>query len=204
MANTEVSRAPLGRVTLYLEYLNSLADTKSHISATAVAKGLGLGDVQVRKDLNALCGKGKPKTGYEITDLIKSLNKVLDSENGSAVIVGAGKLGTALLDYSGFSVYGLNVSAAFDNKIKEPAVSQSEKPILPLEKLSDFCRDNNVKIGIIAVPKQAAQEVCDMLCKNGIKAIWCFAQCQLSVPENVIVQYENMALSLAHLKMQIK
>ena len=69
--------------------------------------------------------------------------------------------------------------------------------------LADICRKSGVKIGIIAVPAASAQEVCNELCDCGIKAIWCFAPCQLYKPADVVIRYENMALSLAHLKMQI-
>ena len=69
-----------------------------------------------------------------------------------------------------------------------------------MEQFCDFCRKNNVKIGVITVPAAQAQQVCDLLTENGIKAVWCFAPRTLSVPEGVSVQYENMALSLAYLK----
>lgn len=75
---------------------------------------------------------------------------------------------------------------------------------MPLDGLADFCKKNNVSIGVIAVPAEAAQEVCDKLCQSGIKAVMSFAPCRLTAPEGVAVQYENMALSLAHLKAQIK
>ena len=80
----------------------------------------------------------------------------------------------------------------------------SGKPILPIDGLHDFCKENNVSIGVITVPSKAAQEVCDKLCQSGIKAIMSFAPCKLTAPEGVAIQYENMALSLAHLKTQIK
>ena len=80
----------------------------------------------------------------------------------------------------------------------------SGKPILSIDGLHDFCKENNVSIGVIAVPATAAQEVCDKLCQSGIKAIMSFAPCKLTAPEGVAIQYENMALSLAHLKTQIK
>ena len=118
------------------------------------------------------------------------------------MIVGAGKLGRALLDYGGFSDYGLDILAAFDTDVSQN--NASGKPILPIDGLHDFCKENNVSIGVITVPAKAAQEVCDKLCQSGIKAIMSFALCKLTSPEGVAIQYENMALSLAHLKTQIK
>ena len=202
MKTTDVSRAALGRIPVYLKFLESLPQDVETVSATTIAKVLGFGEVQVRKDLGAICGSGKPRIGYTVSNLKESLESLIDSRNGKTVIVGAGKLGRALLDYGGFSDYGLDILAAFDTDVSQN--NASGKPILPIDGLHDFCKENNVSIGVIAVPAKAAQEVCDKLCQSGIKAIMSFAPCKLTAPEGVAIQYENMALSLAHLKTQIK
>lgn len=202
MKTTDVSRAALGRIPVYLKFIESLPQDVETVSATTIAKALGFGEVQVRKDLGAICGSGKPRIGYTVSDLQASLECLIDSRNGKTVIVGAGKLGRALLDYGGFSDYGLDILAGFDTDVSQN--NASGKPILPIDGLHDFCKENNVSIGVIAVPARAAQEVCDKLCQSGIKAIMSFAPCKLTAPEGVAIQYENMALSLAHLKTQIK
>lgn len=202
MKTTDVSRAALGRIPVYLKFIESLPQDVETVSATTIAKALGFGEVQVRKDLGAICGSGKPRIGYTVSDLKESLESLIDSRNGKTVIVGAGKLGRALLDYGGFSDYGLDILAAFDTDVSQN--NASGKPILPIDGLHDFCKENDVSIGVIAVPATAAQEVCDKLCQSGIKAIMSFAPCKLTAPEGVAIQYENMALSLAHLKTQIK
>lgn len=202
MKTTDVSRAALGRIPVYLKFIESLPQDVETVSATTIAKALGFGEVQVRKDLGAICGSGKPRIGYTVSDLKESLESLIDSRNGKTVIVGAGKLGRALLDYGGFSDYGLDILAAFDTDVSHN--NASGKPILPIDGLHDFCKENDVSIGVIAVPAKAAQEVCDKLCQSGIKAIMSFAPCKLTTPEGVAIQYENMALSLAHLKTQIK
>ena len=202
MKTTDVSRAALGRIPVYLKFIESLPQDVETVSATTIAKALGFGEVQVRKDLGAICGSGKPRIGYTVSDLKESLESLIDSRNGKTVIVGAGKLGRALLDYGGFSDYGLDILAAFDTDVSQN--NASGKPILPIDGLHDFCKENDVSIGVIAVPATAAQEVCDKLCQSGIKAIMSFAPCKLTAPEGVAIQYENMALSLAHLKTQIE
>ena len=202
MKTTDVSRAALGRIPVYLKFIESLPQDVETVSATTIAKALGFGEVQVRKDLGAICGSGKPRIGYTVSDLKKCLGGLIDSRNGKTVIVGAGKLGRALLDYGGFSDYGLDILAAFDTDVSQN--NASGKPILPIDGLHDFCKENDVSIGVITVPAKAAQEVCDKLCQSGIKAIMSFAPCKLTAPEGVAIQYENMALSLAHLKTQIK
>lgn len=204
MKQIEVSRATMGRLPTYLRYLKSTELYTENISATALAKELGLGEVQVRKDLGTVSGAGRPKTGYNVSELIGAIEKFLNHQNNSnVVIVGAGKLGRALLDYGGFKEYGLEIMAAFDIAVTEPEKSNLGKPIYSMNLLDDFCKENKIRIGVIAVPANSAQEVCDRFVKNGIRAVWCFAPCTLSVPDNIKVQYENMALSLAYLNKKI-
>lgn len=202
MKNSYVSRATIGRIPLYLRYLKNNYHGTENISATSLAKALGLGEVQVRKDLSAVSGAGRPKTGYNIGKLTEVLEEFLGGKS-NVVIVGAGKLGRALLDYGGFGDYGLNIIAAFDISVSDSQHGNSKKPILTADKLESFCAENDVKIGIITVPAAAAQEVCDRLVACGIKGIWCFAPNHLNVPDGVEVQYENMALSLAYLNKKI-
>ncbi len=193
-----IMKATLGRLPRYLKYLKSIEDEMPTISATTIAKALELGEVQVRKDLGSVSGKGKPKIGYNTKELIGMLESVLGVDKvNTAVIVGAGRLGRALLNYSGFEKYGLKVIAAFDTV-------KIDDTVLPMEKFGEFCKKNDVKIGIITVPKASAQEVCDLMLENGIQAIWNFAQTALIVPDNVVVQQENLALSLAYLNYQLK
>lgn len=202
MKNSYVSRATIGRIPVYLNYLKNNYHGTENISATSLARALGLGEVQVRKDLSAVSGAGRPKTGYNIGKLTQVLEEFLGGRS-NVVIVGAGKLGRALLDYGGFADYGLNITAAFDAAADDVSHTNNGKPILPADRLERFCAQNNVKIGIITVPAAAAQEVCDRLVGCGVKGIWCFAPSHLNVPEGIEVQYENMALSLAYLNKKI-
>lgn len=201
----EVTKPTLGRLPLYLDYLKLLPRDVKFISSTTIARALKLGGVQVRKDLNALCGTGKPKIGYLRTELIKSLEGYTkQNENSVAIIVGAGKLGKAFLDYRGFEKYGLTISAAFEKDETLIGKKENGKEIININELANYCKSNVVSVGIIAVPHFAAQEVCDILVENGVKAIWNFAPVKLEVPDNVIVQQEDMALSLAYLNYSLQ
>ncbi len=209
MERKDISKAVLKRLPGYLSYLKNTHDGAStHISATALANALGMGEVQVRKDLALVSDGGRPKVGYLRERLIDDIEQFLGYDNTTdAVLIGAGKLGQALLGYSGFEAYGLNILAAFD--AKEAACGTVDgKPIYPMEQLEAFCKSNKVLMGIITVPTQYAQEVCDKLIACGIKAVWNFAPTHLEVPGNILVQHENMATSLAvlsmHLQAQIK
>ena len=154
------------------------------ISAAAIARGLQLGEVQVRKDLASVSGAGKPKVGYERIALIKALEECLGYDKvTNAVLVGAGKLGRALLDYEGFEEFGVKIVAGFDCNASN--LQSGKKDILPLDKLVPYCVENDIKLGVITVGQDAAQEVCDRLIENGITAIWNFAPCTLDVPAGV-------------------
>lgn len=199
MAGKEISKSTVKRLPTYLSYLKSLPDTGSaHISATALAAALGMGEVQVRKDLALVSDGGRPKIGYLLEGLIRDIEDFLGYANtNDAVLVGAGKLGRALLSYGGFAEYGLNIVAAFDSDDVLIGTSKSGKPIMHMSRLDDFCKKHKIRIGIITVPAEFAQDVCDQLIDNGIQAIWNFAPKHLDVPEGILVQTENMAASLA-------
>ncbi len=205
MNGYSVPKATLGRLPQYLQYLKGLPDEgRDTISATAIAKGLSLGEVQVRKDLAAVSGAGKPKIGYIISDLIYDLENQLGYERLThAVLVGAGKLGKALLDYDGFEEYGVKITAAFDCNEQVIQTGRTSKAILSIDSLNEYCRVNDIKLGIITVGKGSAQEVCDRLVASGITAIWNFAPCTLKIPSGILLKQENLALSLAYLNNQI-
>ena len=205
----EISKAVLKRLPGYLSYLKNLPnDGNTHISATALANALNMGEVQVRKDLAMVSDGGRPKVGYWRQQLIEDISQFLGYDNTTdAILIGAGKLGQALLAYGGFDAYGLNILAAFDIA-PEVKKTKEGKPIYELSQLESFCKNHNVLMGIVTVPAAHAQEVCDRLIANGIKAVWNFAPIHLDVPEHILVQNENMATSLAvlsmHLQAQIK
>ena len=202
MNGYSIPKATLGRLPQYLEYLRSLPEIRRTISATAIAKALSLGDVQVRKDLASVCGAGKPKIGYETDKLITDIESPLGYKRlTNAVLVGAGKLGRALLDYDGFEDFGVKIVAGFD--CNETVLTKGTKDILPIRDIEVYCREHDVKLGIITVGQGSAQDVCDKLVKSGIKAIWNFAPVTLKVPNGVLLKQENLALSLAYLNNQI-
>lgn len=205
MERSNVTKATLGRLPQYLQFLNGLPPGQyDHISATTIAKMLSLGEVQVRKDLAAVSGLGKPKVGYRTSELITDLEDALGCKKLTpAILVGAGKLGRALLDYNGFEEYGVQITAAFDCNEQVLRMNKTSKEILPISSLKKYCTENGIRIGIITVGSGSAQDVCDQMLEAGITAIWNFAPCQLKIPDNVLVKQENLALSLAHLNSQI-
>ncbi len=197
-----LSRQALKRLPVYMSFLKSIKEDGEYISSAAVAQSLGLSEVQVRKDLAAVCKSvGVPKRGFLIRDLIGGISDYLGYESSKvAVLLGAGNLGMALMSYRGFENYGIEIIAAFDSN----SALADNKRVFELSKLGEICKEHNVKIGIITVPEKSAQLACDMLVKNGIKAIWNFAPTYLKAPEDILVQNENMASSLALLSNHLR
>lgn len=206
MGFQEISKLALQRLPAYMAYLNSLPkDAPSHISATTIATALGLGEVQVRKDLAAVTSGGKPKVGYVVSELIEELEQFMGYKNISeAILVGCGKLGRAVLDYRDFSQYGLKIVAGFDIDPSLTGITSSGKKILPMEKLKSLCSRMHIQLAVIAVPADRAQAVCDELVACGIRGIMNLTPVHLKVPEQVIVRYENLAVELAILAGQVE
>lgn len=199
MGTTTISKKLLQRLPLYLDFLKALPEEFEDISATLIARELGMGEVQVRKDLAKVSRAGRSRTGRSRRHLIDDIAEFLNfSARTGTVVIGAGNLGQALLDYTGFDDSGLNLLAGFDIC---PSQKQTlgGKPIYPMSRLEHFCRFYDVRVGIIAVPADSAQTVCDGLVGNGITAILNFAPVSLTVPDYVIVQNENLAMALSTL-----
>ena len=198
MMRESFSKATLGRLPLYLRYLRAQSDER--VSAAEMARVLNLGEVMVRKDLGKVCCQGRPKIGYPRQKLVESLEELLGARDRvSVVVAGAGKLGRALMRYPGFEDFGLRIVAGFDSDPAKLLPDREECPVLPIESMAGYCRENDVRVGVIAVPESAAQMVCNQLIEGGVTAVWNFAPCPLKTPKGVSVQNENLALSLAHL-----
>lgn len=206
MEITGISKSTLQRLPDYLTYLKTHPEKSSlYISATAIATALNLGEVQVRKDLASISDAGKPKIGYAVSELIFILENFLGYNNSNdAIVFGAGKLGRALLDYNGFKDYGLNIIAGFDIDKSQEGVTTTGKPVMHITSFADLCSSMKIKIGIIAVPAEEAQKACELMIANGILAIMNFAPTHLLVPDNIIVQNENIAASLAVLSNRLR
>lgn len=201
-----VSIQTLQRLPVYLNYLRGLPDGDgANVSAKAIADALSLGEIQVRKDLASVSDGGRPKLGYPVAGLILDIQSFLGYDDvNDAILVGAGKLGRALMGYRGFDQYGLNIVAAFDTNPMAAHQEENGKPIFPMDKMQELVRRMKIRIGIITVPGDSAQEVCDAMVKCGILAVWNFAPAHLTAPPDILIQSENMAASLAVLSKHLR
>ncbi len=198
-----VPRPMLERLPIYASALEKMIKNgESSVSSARLAKDLSLGEVQVRKELSLVSGKGKPRVGYDAEKLLCDIKSFLgEGEPIEAIIIGAGKLGCALLGYESFEDVGVRIKTAFD--ISKTELSVDDKSICPMSKIESYCKNNQVKIGIITVPASAAQAACDILVSAGISAIWNFAPIILEVPNGVSVINEKLSISLSQLRQQI-
>jgi redox-sensing transcriptional repressor len=173
------------RLSLYLRELRIREDSaQTTISSKKLGQALGFTDAQVRKDL-ALFGQfGQPGVGYDINELIERLRKILGKDRRwNACIVGAGNIGRALLPYGRFRREGFDIVAIFD---RDPAVVGTkigDHVVRPLDEIRATVREHGVRIGIIAVPGEAAQETADRLVQAGVTGLLNFAPRRLEVPE---------------------
>lgn len=204
--NNSIPLATFQRMPRYLRFLKEKRDAgQEYISSVAIAEALGLSAALVKKDLSrAIISVGKPKLGYSLPELIADIEEFLGYNNvKDAVLVGAGKLGQALMAYKGFEKYGLNIIAGFDVRADLLDGEVAGKKIYPLDKLETFIKKRNIKMGILTIPQESAQEVADVLIKSGIKAVWNFTSAHIEVPQNVALKNENMAASLSALSNQL-
>jgi redox-sensing transcriptional repressor len=174
------------------------------VSCTHIAAELKLDPTQVRKDLAVTGIIGKPKVGYEVPMLVEAIESFLGWNNVSeAFLVGAGSLGSALLGYEGFKHYGLNIIAAFDTAPAKIGTRIHGRQVLSVQKLPDLARRMHILIGILTVPGEAAQAAADLMVSGGIKAIWNFAPAALNVPDDVIVENQELSAGLAVLSSKL-
>jgi redox-sensing transcriptional repressor len=202
-----ISNQSLQRMPYYLQYLCQLRNEGIEIvAAPAIAQKLRLNEVLVRKDFSAVSTtKGKPKTGFYVSKLIADMEAYLGYSNvREAVLVGAGSLGKALLSFQGIETCGMDIVMAFDTDDRLVGTEIAGKKILSANKISEMCQRMNIHIGIITVPADQAQIVCDQLVAGGVLGIWNFAMVHLSTPDDILVQNENMAVSLALLSKHLQ
>jgi len=188
------------RLPIYLRgLLFSSEQGQQSISSRNLADLLGVNPWQIRKDFSYFGDFGTPGVGYNVEKLTKQIKKILKLDVGNkAALIGVGNLGSAILAYPGFKIYGLDVAAAFD--IDSKKVGRKVKNIT-IEDASNLgtLRKRKINLAIIAVHRGAAQETADALVKAGIKGILNFSPCYITVPKKVKVITIDIAMDLARL-----
>jgi redox-sensing transcriptional repressor len=189
------------RLPLYLYSVRQAQHNGSkYISGTSIAQELHLEPIQVRKDLAITGIIGKPKRGYPVNDLIKAIERFLGWDSvQDVVLVGAGNLGSALMGHQEFRLHGLHIVAAFDKNPQKTGTTIHGVRVLPLNSLETEIRKMGIKIAILTIHSDVAQETADRLVNAGIRGIWNFSSFMIQVPEYVAVQAENLSSGYAML-----
>ena len=194
MSNVLSSNIPdivIGRLPIYLRALTRLSlEGREVTSSHELGQRLGISSAQIRKDLSHFGGFGKQGTGYQIAYLIEQLKQVLKvDQEWDVALVGVGDLGRAVAHYKGFSERGFRIVAAFDSDPDKVGKNIDGILVKSINDLNSFIQENQIKIAMIAVPAEYAQQVADQLIAAGVRAILNYAPINLNVPENVHVQY---------------
>jgi redox-sensing transcriptional repressor len=190
-----VPKVVVSRISLYLRELQRLESSGQHtISSGQLGTLLGFSDAQVRKDLGFFGQFGYPGVGYRCDELIRAMRDILGTNHGwPVVMVGVGNLGQALLGYRGFGRQNFSIAAAFDADPAKVGQTIQGIRIQHIDELAATVRDRSIRLGMIVVPAERAQEAADMLVAAGIEGIVNFAPVTLSLPVHV----QNVGVDLA-------
>lgn len=173
---------------------------KAFTSSQEMAQWLGISSAQIRKDLSHFGEFGKQGTGYSVAGLQEKLRQILNLEREwPIIIIGAGNIGSAVANYPGFAHRGFRVCAVFDNDPKKIGSAVGAYKVYDVRQLPAFVREHGVRMAMIAVPAESAQEVADLAIASGIAAILNYAPVNLSVPAHVRVQNIDPVLHLQHM-----
>lgn len=189
------------RLSLYLRHLEHMQrKARTTISSKQLGVALGYTDAQVRKDLAYFGQFGHPGIGYRVDDLIARIRHILATDRTwSVILIGAGNLGRALLSHPGFGPKGFRIVAVFDADVAKVGTPVHGLVIRPTTAATPYVRDNPVKLAILAVPAEVAQDVADDLVTAGIRGILNFAPVALSVPPGIAVVSVDLAVQLEQL-----
>jgi len=188
----------IGRLPIYLRALNQLLQQGQTITSShELGQRLGISSAQIRKDLSHFGEFGKQGTGYQISHLQAQLKQILQVDREwPMIVVGAGDLGRALAHYRGFVQRGFRVVAVFDVDAQKVGLGNDEWKVMHTDQMHDYVQSHHIKVAMLAVPAENAQQACDDLIKAGVRGILSYAPITLSVPEGVQVQYIDPVMHL--------
>jgi redox-sensing transcriptional repressor len=192
----------LERLIQYYRYLFGLTGQRSVETVTSAQLGaaLDIDPTQVRKDFGAIGLVGISRVGYEVSEVSRAIRVVFGFDRPyEAILVGAGHLGKAILNYPGFSRYGLEIAAAFDNDPEVIGTEIAGLRVRPIRSLKPFVRKHAVRMAILTTPVSASQALADRLVSSGVKAIWNFSPTRLTAPRDVLIRNQYISVGLAQL-----
>lgn len=198
MKTLRVPEATVTRLSIYSRFLERLdRNGVTTVSSGEIAEGVGVSPAQVRKDLAYFGEFGTRGVGYNVKDLLKYTLRILGLDQPwSLAIIGAGNLGFALCTYRGFNIRSFHIAGVFDNDPTRIGKKIGDMEVQPLDKFPEIAKKENIRIGVIAVPVSAAQEIADLMVKNGVEAILNFAPVALNVPDHIEIRNVDLSVKL--------
>ena len=198
MKTLKIPEATIIRLSVYSRHLTEV-DRKGIITTSSgdIAEGVGVSPAQVRKDLAYFGEFGTRGVGYNVKDLRQHILKILGlSADWSVCLVGAGNLGLALSSYKGFRERRFIITSIFDSDPKKVGTMIGKVEVMPMENLIEVAKQNQTRIGNLAVPAPAAQEIADKLIEAGVQAILNFAPTILNIPPQIELRNVDLAVNL--------
>ncbi len=193
-----VSEAVIRRLPKYYRYITELKNNGvQRVSSNELGQKMGLTASQIRQDFNCFGGFGQQGYGYNVPELHGELKKIIGLDRQyNMVVIGAGNLGQALANYSGFEKEGFYIKALFDINPRLVGISIRGIDVLDIDSLKSYVGKNHIDIGVICIPKEQAQEIAELLVDCGIKNIWNFAPVDVVLPDDVVVENVHLSDSL--------
>ena len=197
----DIPRKTVYRLSIYSRCLQRLLENGiKTVSSEALAGAAGVKSPQLRKDLTYFGQFGTRGLGYDVEQLIKMISDLLGTTHlQPVVLVGVGNLGRALLSYRGFAKEGFGIVAAFDVRAEQVHDKRVTQPVYPMTEMRQFVAQNHVRMAILCVPPEEAQEVTNELVEAGVTGVMNFAPSVLQVPDEVTVNNVNLAIELENL-----
>lgn len=198
MYQRKISMNVIRRLPKYHSHLIELMERGIiKVSSKELSDITGFTASQIRQDLNNFGGFGKQGSGYEVELLFKEISDILGlNKNYKAIIIGAGNLGQAIANYTGFKKYAIDIKALFDVNPKLIGMKIHSLDVLDIDTAWQFIKDNEIEIAIICTPKESVKKVAHILEKTDIKGIWNFAPVDFSINTNAKVENVNLTDSL--------
>lgn len=201
MKHKKISSAVIHRLPKYYRHLGELIDSGiQKISSRDLSIRMRITASQIRHDLNQFGGFGQQGYGYNVKSLHKEIENILGLGNvHNIVVIGAGNLGRALANYQDFKARGFHIIGIFDNDPDLVGDDVGGLKVMSVNNLPAFIKENDVKIGTIAIPKSEAKKMAQVLVDNGVDQIWNFAHTDLRMGDGVVVENVNLTESLMRL-----
>ncbi len=200
-------RVVLDRLMRYYRFLGELTAKRpvQTVTSAQIAEVLDVDPTQVRKDFGEIGLQGMGRVGFDVSEVCRAIRDALGfDQECEAVLVGTGHLGGALLAYSGFARYGLQIVAAFDNDKRRIGGKVAGCAVRSARAIKPFIRSRKIRLAILTTPVEVSQKLADRLISAGVKAIWNFTPTHLTVPAGVLVRNEHISMGLSEITYHLK